>query len=270
MKDLNDALAENEVDATDAFLKIAARAQARPVFPVRLPSGRALLQRLLLGFDADAHALRRVAAAPGPPPHGHGFHQPFHHALHGPGYGLSHAAPDHARGTPETLSVRVAQGVQGLHRPSRRLPHLSAGPGHPARRAGKRGGTVFSWVREPHCRGFEETASWDAPAWLSDQDLAAYNQFNDRYMRLMALARGKGAALSAKQTQMVWLAQYQPDAFQEFINKMGLFNLVEIDDARQERIMTDEEEALTFGLDWLELAFFGIQDRLRRKRPRHP
>ena len=65
---------------------------------------------------------------------------------------------------------------------------------------------------------------------------------------------------------MVWLAQYQPDAFQEFINKMGLFNLVEIAEDRKERILADEEEALTFGLDWLELAFFGLQDKLRRKR----
>ena len=75
---------------------------------------------------------------------------------------------------------------------------------------------------------------------LTDQDLAVYNRFNDRYMFLMALTRGKGVGLSPKQIQMVWLAQYLPDEFRELIGKMGIFNLVEIDAARQERIMADE------------------------------
>ena len=85
-------------------------------------------------------------------------------------------------------------------------------------------------------------------------------------MFLMALTRGKGVGLSPKQIQMVWLAQYLPDEFRELIGKMGIFNLVEIDAKRQARIMADEEATLEFGLDWLELVFFGRQERLRRKR----
>ena len=50
------------------------------------------------------------------------------------------------------------------------------------------------------------------------------------------------------------------------IAKMGIFNLVEIDAARQDLVMADEEATLEFGLDWLELVFFGRQERLRRKR----
>ncbi len=126
----------------------------------------------------------------------------------------------------------------------------------------------FFIVREPHCRGFEETADWDAPGWLADQDLTVYNTFNDRYMLLMSLTRGKGVELSDKQQQMVWLALYQPDAFQEFIAKMDLFRLVDIDEERKASIVNDEEAALTFGFDWLELVFFGLQEHLRRKQ--HP
>jgi hypothetical protein len=65
---------------------------------------------------------------------------------------------------------------------------------------------------------------------------------------------------------MVWLALYQPDEFQEFIGKMGLFRLVDIAEERQQRVLADEEEALNFGLDWLGLAFFGRETHLRRKR----
>lgn len=126
----------------------------------------------------------------------------------------------------------------------------------------------FFIVREPHCQGFEEASTWTAPNWLADQDLTAYNAYNDRYMRMMSLARAKQARLSDKQEQMVWLAQYQPDAFQEFIASRDLFRLVEIDEARQARVLAEEEEALIFGIDWLELVFFGNEEGLRRKR--HP
>jgi len=265
MKDLNDALAENEADATDAFLKSLPELRPGESFQFAchpdVPCFNACCSDLTLMLTPyDALRLRRALGLPATEFTNH--------------FTTRFDAPD--TGFP-MLRLKMREERQ------KRCPFVSPEgckvyanrPGacrtYPLGRASRldaQGNVVeqFFVVREPHCRGFEEAANWDAPAWLTDQDLAAYNHFNDRYMMLMALARGKGAALSSKQAQMVWLAQYQPDAFQEFIGKMGLFNLVEIDAARQERVLADEEAALDFGLDWLELAFFGIQDRLRRKR----
>ena len=72
--------------------------------------------------------------------------------------------------------------------------------------------------------------------------------------------------LGEPKDQTVELGFDLPEEFRELIGKMGIFNLVELDAARQERIMADEEEMLLFGLDWLELVFFGRQEHLRRKR----
>ncbi len=137
-----------------------------------------------------------------------------------------------------------------------------------ATRLDDEGGVVeqFFVVREDHCRGFEQETRWDEASWLCDQGLEDYNRMNDRYMRLMAICQSRGARLSQKQSQMVYLAQYNPDAFQNFIAQTGIFERLEMDEARKRAVMEDEEASLVFGLDWLELALFGMEERLRRKR----
>jgi Fe-S-cluster containining protein len=123
----------------------------------------------------------------------------------------------------------------------------------------------FFVVREPHCRGFEETTPWRSDSWLKDQGLDDYYRQNDRYMRLMALARNHGLRLHAKQANMVYLAQYTPDAFQDFIVRMKLFEHLVMDATRHEAILGDEEACLEFGLEWLELLLFGTSETLARK-----
>lgn len=265
MKDLNDALVENQADATEAFLKSLPELKPGETFRFachpEVPCFNACCSDLTLMLTPyDALRLRRALGV-----------SPSDFINH---FAVRFVAPD--TGFP-MLHLKMREERQ------KRCPFVSPEgckvygdrPGacrtYPLGRATKLdddGGVIeqFFVVKEPHCRGFEENRDWSAAGWLTDQDLAVYNRFNDRYMFLMALTRGKGVGLSPKQIQMVWLAQYQLDEFRELIGKMGIFNLVEIDAARKERIMTDEEETLLFGLDWLELVFFGRQERLRRKR----
>ena len=269
MKDLNDALAETEADATDAFLSSlpelapgqSFQFACHPEVPffnaccsdltlMLTPYDMLRLRRALNISSADflAHFAQRIAIPDT------GFPMP------------------RLRMREEKRKRCPFVSAEGCKVYADRPGACRTYPLGRASRLGEDGQVIeqFFVVREPHCRGFEEAAEWDAAGWLTDQDLAAYNRSNDRYMRLMALARGKGARLAAKQEQMVWLALYQPDAFQEFIAKMDLFRLVEIDEERKARVMADEEEALAFGLDWLELAFFGIEEGLRRKRQPMP
>ena len=265
MHDLNEAVAADQADATEAFLKslpeLAPGQTFRFACHPEVPCFNACCSDLnLMLTPYDALRLRRalgIAATD--------FlnHFTVRHVLPDSGFPMPHLA---MRKEPQKRCPFVSEAgckVYG-NRPG-------ACRTYPLGRATKLdddGGVIeqFFIVQEPHCRGFEEATDWSAAGWLTDQDLAVYNRFNDRYMFLMALTRNKGVGLSPKQIQMVWLAQYLPDEFRELIGKMGIFNLVEIDAARQERIMADEEETLLFGLDWLELVFFGREEHLRRKR----
>lgn len=269
MKDLNDALAEKEADATEAFLKSLPELKAGERFRFAchpdVPCFNACCSDLTLMLTPyDTLRLRRALGISATD-----FIQHFASRFTAPDTGFPML---HLKMRDEKQKRCPFVSPEGCKVYADRPGACRTYPLGRATKLDEQGNVVeqFFVVREPHCLGFEEATDWDAPSWLADQDLARYNALNDRYMRLMAFTRGKGVGLSDKQAQMVWLAQYQPDAFQQFIGKMGLFNLVDIDEERQQRVMSDEEETLVFGLDWLELAFFGIQDHLRRKRPPAP
>ncbi len=267
MKDLNDALAETEADATDAFLNSLPELKPGESFRFachpEVPCFNACCSDLTLMLTPyDMLRLRRALSI-----------SSTDFLTH---FALRITIPDSGFPMPrlkmreERLKRCPFVSPEGCKVYPDRPGACRTYPLGRASRMGEDGKVVeqFFVVREPHCRGFEEATAWDAAGWLADQDLALYNRCNDRYMMLMSLARGKGARLTDKQEQMVWLALYQPDEFQKFIAKMDLFRLVEIDEARKARVLADEEAALDFGLDWLELVFFGIEEGLRRKR--HP
>jgi len=121
----------------------------------------------------------------------------------------------------------------------------------------------FFVVQEEHCRGFEETSSWNVGDWASDQGLAAYTESNDRFSLLMAGIKAGGRPLHSKHATMCLLALYQLDRFQDFLRVMGMFQRVEVPEERQQAILSDEEACLDFSLDWVELMLFGRNDRLK-------
>ncbi|MBG0777922.1 MAG: YkgJ family cysteine cluster protein [Desulfovibrionaceae bacterium] len=120
----------------------------------------------------------------------------------------------------------------------------------------------FFLVREDHCAGFAEDGEWTTDTWCSDQGLPRYNEVNDRYMRLMSRQRDRGP-LPQKFANMALLALYQPDRFRDFVRDTGMLARLGIDAAEGERLLADEEAALEFGMDWLELVIYGDNARLR-------
>lgn len=124
----------------------------------------------------------------------------------------------------------------------------------------------FFIVQEPHCRGFEEDKAWTSDEWLKDQGLEPYNEVNDRYMRIMTRARQAGVVLDERKLNMVFLALYQVDNFVNFIKDMNVFSRLDISEERQQAILEDEEECLSFALDWVELIVLGSSENLAPKK----
>lgn len=124
---------------------------------------------------------------------------------------------------------------------------------------------TFYLVQEKHCEGFVDGRDWTPQEWFEHEGLTEYNAANDRYMRLGSMIASAGSPVNAKMANMAVLCLYQIDKFRDFIEKMKIFSRVEVDAKRQEAIMQCDEEALNFGLDWLELILFGHCDGLNQK-----
>jgi Fe-S-cluster containining protein len=131
----------------------------------------------------------------------------------------------------------------------------------------------FFLVREGHCRGFDKGRMLSPAQWFADQQVAAYNAANDRYMRLMAMVRATGKPLETPLAAMAVLCLFQLDKFRELIEKMRVFERVEMDGPRRAAVMdtslAGDEAALDFALDWMELVIFDKSEGLVRKISRH-
>lgn len=123
----------------------------------------------------------------------------------------------------------------------------------------------FFIVREDHCKGFLEDKEWTGESWKEDQGFKEYTAFNDRYMHILSRTRQLGRPISDKLKHMAVLAFYKIDEFQGFIEKMRLFERVEVDEKRQKAILEDEAVALSFAMDWFELVLFQDTSRLKPK-----
>lgn len=125
-------------------------------------------------------------------------------------------------------------------------------------------------VREEHCCGFEEQQEWTIETWITDQGIHAYNESNDRFMRLMAKAKRGGRPLQQNQQAIALLALFQLDGFLDYIKNARLLERVELSDEEKQAILEDDVRRLEFGIDWLEMAFFGGSERLKLKeKPTH-
>ncbi|MEZ7196488.1 YkgJ family cysteine cluster protein [Pseudodesulfovibrio karagichevae] len=136
-----------------------------------------------------------------------------------------------------------------------------------ATRPDGKGGVLeqFFIVREDHCKGFLEKDEWTGESWKQDQGFKDYTAFNDRYMNILSRTRQLGHPISDKLNQMAILALYRIDDFQGFIQKMQLFERVEVDEKRQQAIITNENVALSFAMDWFELVLFQDTSKLKPK-----
>ncbi|WP_029898713.1 YkgJ family cysteine cluster protein [Desulfohalovibrio reitneri] len=152
------------------------------------------------------------------------------------------------------------------------LNRPSACRGYPVGRASKLGGEdeiieQFFLVQEPHCRGFEQDVEWTPETWVADQGLEDYNASNDRYVKLLARQKRAGAAIDGRKATMALMALYQLDNFQRFIRDMNIFSRLDVDEERQQAILDDEEAALEFAMDWVELVLFNECENLRKIDP---
>ncbi|QGY39257.1 YkgJ family cysteine cluster protein [Pseudodesulfovibrio cashew] len=123
----------------------------------------------------------------------------------------------------------------------------------------------FFIVKEDHCKGFLEKDEWTGASWKQDQGFHEYTASNDRYMHILARIKEGGHPVSDKMSHMATLALYKVDEFQRFIEKMRLFERVDVDEKRQRAILNDEFVCLSFAMDWFELMLFHDTTKLKPK-----
>lgn len=113
-------------------------------------------------------------------------------------------------------------------------------------------------VKEPHCRGHEETHEQTVAEFREGQGVEPYDQANRGWIHiLMKLASWKtlggpfGKEPDERTKKMFYMATTDLDAFRRFVFDTSFLDKYSIDPEMRPKIATDDEVLLGLALDWL-------------------
>ena len=117
----------------------------------------------------------------------------------------------------------------------------------------------FMLLREPHCLGFSQGNPRTVQQWIADQQIAVYNEINDKLIQIISLKnRLMPGVLDLKSRQLFFTALYDLDGFRSRIINKGLLGDFQIDSSVMEKALADDVALLEAGMQWIEHALFGI------------
>ena len=128
-------------------------------------------------------------------------------------------------------------------------------------------GEEFFFIAEEgfNCAGLKEGDEQTVMKWWQDQGIDTYERINEPYKEL-TLHRyfREGKELGPSKTQMFYLTCYDLDRFRRLIVQSSFFNRFDVEEEVIERVKTDEEALLDFGIAWLRFSLFG-EDTIKIK-----
>lgn len=125
----------------------------------------------------------------------------------------------------------------------------------------------FFYVREEHCRGYEEDAEWTVASWREDQGVDRYDEMNLEWKTMM-LRRGAdgGPVADERGNKLFSMVMYDLDQFRRFVFESKFLQVFQVEDDVLERIWDDDDALLKFAYGYIKLALkISESDQLRPK-----
>jgi hypothetical protein len=120
----------------------------------------------------------------------------------------------------------------------------------------------FFFIKEPHCRGFEEPTEWSVREWRQDQGVDIRDEVNADWTDLLVRKRSfpSNIKFTEKSKQLFFLGSYNIDKFRSFVFESSFLQRYHVDPSEVERIREDEVALLKFALRWLKSVFYRQED----------
>jgi len=112
----------------------------------------------------------------------------------------------------------------------------------------------YFFIKESHCKGFDEKCKWTVRDWRDDQEAAAFDEINEGWYDLMVMKRSfpQNMRLTEKAKKLFFTASYDIDNFKRFVFESNFLKLNNIDDQKAKELKEDEVKLLIFGQKWLK------------------
>ena len=115
----------------------------------------------------------------------------------------------------------------------------------------------FMVLKEAHCCGFDDGQTTTVQQWIENQDIAVYNEINDKLIQIISLKNSRRpGVLDLKTRHMFFTALYDLDSFRSQITNNELLADLQIDSSLLDKALEDDVALLEVGMKWLERVLF--------------
>ena len=116
----------------------------------------------------------------------------------------------------------------------------------------------FAGIKEPHCRGFEQTHRQTVEQWMDAQGVADCNEIDDKLMQNISLKNTRmPGILDIKSRHLFYTALYDLDSFRAQVLKNDLLAELKIDGNLVDRAREGDDMALLeVGMQWVAQVLF--------------
>ncbi|HET9653068.1 MAG TPA: YkgJ family cysteine cluster protein [Usitatibacter sp.] len=118
----------------------------------------------------------------------------------------------------------------------------------------------YALVKEPHCRGHDESRAVTVDVYRREQGVEAYDDLARGWRQLVLKKKSLGPAAgkpSPRSLELFFMACYDLDRFRAFVRDGGFRDLHDVSDAQMARLEADDHELLEFAFRFLKQAMFG-------------
>jgi hypothetical protein len=124
----------------------------------------------------------------------------------------------------------------------------------------------YFFVREDHCKGYNEPDEWTVDSWRADQDAKLYDEMNLEWKELLMRRDMQGQAKLDENKQMqFFMASYDLDRFRKFILESKFLDNIDVPEDEVKAMHEDEVALMKFGFKYLKF-LLGLEETLKMKK----
>jgi Fe-S-cluster containining protein len=128
----------------------------------------------------------------------------------------------------------------------------------------------YFFVRENHCKGYEEDTEWTIQSWREDQDSAGYDEMNREWKEVLMRRNLPGKkGLDQKKQMQFFMASYDLDRFRSYVFDSRFLDVFDVPEEEVERMRTDEVALMKFAFRYIKFLMM-MEETLKLKKGAAP
>lgn len=128
----------------------------------------------------------------------------------------------------------------------------------------------YFFVREKHCKGYEEDTGWTIQSWREDQKSAHWDDMNREWKEVLMRRNLPGkSGLDKKKQMQFFMASYDLDRFRNFVFQSRFLEVFDVPEEEVKKMAEDEVTLMKFAFRYIKFIMM-MEETLKLKKGATP